>query len=633
METAKRIMHGVRRFAWVGLFWLLCIFCAMPANAQAAQNTYYYPGYDAAANGPINLMQYIKSITLTVNGQEYTPEQLQSLQQSGTPLEMRVGDSASINFRFALCGRAYSSDDQTLLDEAASVHVTYTNGTTYLNGDSVAPGGTGILDDSSLMVDNTSAESSYLRLDIGWLLEFCPDDFSINYSEGGVSFQQKDNYLYLYFPNGIGQDTYADPGYFSIGVTLGEAIDEIRIPGSDGYYVPGTGDWVFPIHVVESTADMSGAISSYGDILVRKIWQTGGQPHPDATVVLHYTENGEEKTASRVLSGDEATAKFTIRSSMENCWLEEDMTGLEDYTSTLQTSEDGKTFTFTNTTTKTVVYSKRSITGSEELPGAKLELYCLSSDGSQSLIDQWQSSDTPHTVALNPGRFLLHEDAAPAGYAVSLDIPFTVREDLTVQLDGDNGTLEGDTLIVTDKPLEVKFAKVDADGNALSGAVLTLTDQTTGTLVDRWTTGSEPYVITGWTQDGTALIAGHTYILHEESAPDGYQLAADITFVFNGDGTIPNHGYHTIQMQDLPEATPTPAPTPVSTPPTSTTPPSDTPTDDHTPPERVQTGDSPWMWVWLTLGVLCLCGAAGTALYYHRRANIPAYWRLGMRDR
>ena len=44
------------------------------------------------------------------------------------------------------------------------------------------------------------------------------------------------------------------------------------------------------------------------------------------------------------------------------------MTGLEDYTSTLQTSEDGKTFTFTNTTTKTVVFSKRSITGSEELP-------------------------------------------------------------------------------------------------------------------------------------------------------------------------------------------------------------------------------------------------------------------------
>ena len=144
----------------------------------------------------------------------------------------------------------------------------------------MAPGGTGILDDSSLMVDNTSAESSYLRLDIGWLLEFCPDDFSINYSEGGVSFQQKDNYLYLYFPNGIGQDTYADPGYFSIGVTLGEAIDEIRIPGSDGYYVPGTGDWVFPIHVVESTADMSGRSAPTGTFWSEKSGRQAASPHP-----------------------------------------------------------------------------------------------------------------------------------------------------------------------------------------------------------------------------------------------------------------------------------------------------------------------------------------------------------------
>ena len=162
-----------------------------------------------------------------------------------------MGDAATVNFSFALCGRAYAADDPTQLDDAASTHVTYTHGTTYLNGTTVAAGATGILDDSSLMVDNTSADSSYLRLDIGWLLDFCPDDFRIEYSDGTVSFVQKGNYLYLYFPNGIGGDLYADPGYFSIGVTLGETIEEIRIPGSDGYYVPGTDDWVFPIHVVE----------------------------------------------------------------------------------------------------------------------------------------------------------------------------------------------------------------------------------------------------------------------------------------------------------------------------------------------------------------------------------------------
>ncbi len=627
MKTRTGRTGAWRLCLLAGLVLLVCVFFALPAHAQATRNNYYYPGYDAAAHGEIDLMRYIRTITLTVNGQEYTPQQLQEMKQNGTPLEMQVGDEASLNFRFALCGRAYAADDPTRLDEAASTQVVYTNGTTYLNGESVAAGATGILDDSSLMVENTSADSSYLRLGIGWLLEFCPEDFNISYSEGGVSFVQKGDSLYLYFPGGIGQDTYADPGYFSLGVTLGEVTDEIRIPGGDGYYVPDTDDWVFPIHVAETTSDMEGAITTYGDILVRKVWQTGGQPHPDATVVLHYTEGGQEKTASRVLSGEGATATFTIRSGMENCWLEEDMTGLEDYTSTLTTSEDGRTFTFTNSTTKTVAISKRALTGADELPGAKLELYVLSTDGTQTLIDQWTSGDTPHEVALNPGRFLLHEDLAPAGYAVSLDIPFTLREDLTFQLDGDTGALEGDTLIVTDTPLEVKFAKVDENGDPLPGAVLTLTDQTTGEEIDRWTTTTEPHVITGWTEGGTALIAGHTYVLHEESAPDGYQTAEDITFVFNGDGTIPDHGYHTIRMEDRLTPTPPPGPTPSAPPSGSTPPPGDT------PPERVQTGDSPWMWLWLALGIVCLFGAAGAALYYHRRANIPAYLRLGMRDR
>lgn len=626
MASGKKFMDFWKKGLMLGLFLLLCVFCALPAHAQATQNDYYYPGYDPAAHGEIDLMKYIRAITLTVNGQDYTPAELQEMKQNGTPLEMRVGDAASLNFGFSLCGRAYAANDPTQLDDGASVHVTYTNGTTYLNGETVAPGASGILDDSSLVVDNMSAESSYLRLNIGWLLALCPDGFEINYSEGGVSFEQKGDYLYLYFPNGIGQDTYATPAYFSIGVTLGEVIDEIRIPGTPGYYVPNTDDWVFPIHMTEDETDMAGAIGTYGDILVKKVWNTGGQPHPDATIILHYTKNGVEQTATRKISGDEGTATFTIQNGMTNCWLEEDMTGLENYTSTLTTSEDGKTFTFTNSTTKTISISKRALTGAEELPGAKMELYVLSTDGTQTLIDEWTSGETPHEVTLEPGRFLLHEDLAPAGYAVSLDIPFTLREDLTFQLDGDTGAIEGDTLIVTDKPLEVKFLKVDENGDPLPGAVLTLTDQTTGEQVDRWTTGTEPHIITGWTQDGTALIAGHTYVLHEESAPGGYQTAEDITFVFNGDGTIPDHGYHTIQMEDQPEAPP-PTPTPVAPPPDEHTPP-----PDDTPPDRVQTGDDPWMWAWLACGLLCLCGAAGTALYYYRRAKIPAYWRFGMRD-
>lgn len=632
-ETVRSGVNGMKRLLLLGILGLLLMIVALPVQAQGTQDNYYYPGYDVAANGYIDLMQYMKRITITVNGQEYTPQELQALKDAGTPVRLSIGDSASFNFRFSLCGRAYSAADSTQLDEAASTHVTYTKGTTYLNGETVAPGATGILDDSSLMVDNSTADNSFLRMDISWLLQYCPEGFSIEYADGGVSFEQRDQYLYVYFPGGIGSDTYADPGYFSVGVTFGETLDEIRIPGRDGFYVPGTDDWVFPIIVEDDDGDMLGRISTYGDIHVKKFWETGGEPHPDATIILYYTQNGVEKSTSRVLVGDNAEATFTIHSDMTNCRLEEDMTGLDGYTSTLSVSEDGTTYTFTNTSSKQITISKRSLSGTEELPGAKMELYCVSSDGSESLVDQWTSGTEPHTVRLNPGRFRLHEDLAPAGYAVSLDIPFTVKEDLTVQLDGDTGTLEGDTLIVTDKELTVKFAKVDAEGNPLPGAVLTLTDKNTGEEVDRWTTTSEPHVITYQTESGKVLVAGHTYILHEESAPEGYQLAADIEFVFNGDGTIPDHGYFTVTMEDKPETPPSPTP-PAATPP-ATTPPDTPPDTPDTPPggtERVQTGDSPWMWVWLVLGVFCLCASAATALFYYRRSNIPAYWRLGMRD-
>lgn len=617
--------YRVKALLWLGIWCLLLAVLAMPVHGEAIQNSYYYPGYDAATYGYVDLMRYMKRITVTVNGQEYTASDLRTLKEAGTPVTLNIGDQATFNFRFALCGRAYRSDDPTQLDEAASTHATYLNGTTYLNGESVPAGGTGILDDSSLMVDNSSAEKSYLRLDISWLLQYCPDGFNIEYSDGRVSFEERDNYLYVYFPAGIGHDTYADEGYFSISATMGQTLEEIRIPGNDGYYVPGTEDRVFQIVVTDFQADMQGNITTYGDIHVKKIWQTGGQSHPNARIVLHYTENGVEKTSVRTLEGDEDEVEFTIQSDMTNCRLEEDMTGLDGYTSTLSVSEDGHTYTFTNTSSKTVNISKRSLSGTDELPGAKMELYCLSTGGGKTLIDQWTSGDTPHAVRLNPGRFSLHEDLAPAGYAVSLDIPFTVREDLTVQLDGDIGQLEGDTLIVTDKPLTVKFAKVDESGNPLAGAVLTLTDKTTGTEIDRWTTTTEPHEITYQTDGGTVLVAGHTYLLHEESAPEGYLLAEDVEFVFNGDGTIPDCGYYTVTMEDRTETSPTPTPPgPVETPP------ADTPPD--TPPERVQTGDNPWMWVWLALGIICLCGAAGTALFYYRRSNIPAYWRLGMRD-
>lgn len=109
MASGKKFMDFWKKGLMLGLFLLLCVFCALPAHAQATQNDYYYPGYDPAAHGEIDLMKYIRAITLTVNGQDYTPAELQEMKQNGTPLEMRVGDAASLNFGFSLCGRAYAA--------------------------------------------------------------------------------------------------------------------------------------------------------------------------------------------------------------------------------------------------------------------------------------------------------------------------------------------------------------------------------------------------------------------------------------------------------------------------------------------------------------------------------------------
>lgn len=646
MHTNEQKFRTPLRLFLLSLWCILITLFARPALADGGIDTYYYPGYDAAANGYVDLMDYMQQITVTVDGQEYTIAQLRSLKEAGTPVNLRVGDLAQFNFRFCLSGRSYDANDPTLLDENASTHVTYSSGTTYLNGETVPAGTSAILDDSSLMQENTTADGSYLRMDISWLLDVCPGDYKIQYTDGRVSFQQRDHYLYIYFPNGIGNDTYADPGHFSIAITLSKEVETIHVPGGKGYYVPGGGGWDIELPVrMEAHDAASGDITTYGDIIVYKVWQTNGQAHPDAKILLTYAQNGKQQTSSRTLRGDVAKTMFTIRSGMTDCHLEEDMTGLDGYVSTLSVSADGKTYTFTNSSSKTISFSKRAIQGSEELPGAQLTVYKKESDGSETEVESWTSDTAPHTIALLPGSYRLHESLAPKGYAVSQDIAFTLGTDLTLQSETKDA-VDGDTLRIYDTPLVVKFKKVDSEGNALTGAVLTLTDQNTGEEVDRWTSDGSLHTITLQTASGKPLVAGHTYILHEESAPNGYTLAQDISFIFNGDGTIPSHGYATIVMEDKPSRDNTNRPTPAP----SSSPNSDDSRNKPTPvpgtadggngndngngngSNIVQTGDSPLMWLWLVLGVGYLVAGLLVALYYYRRSQIPAYWKLGAHD-
>ena len=210
------------------------------------------------------------------------------------------------------------------------------------------------------------------------------------------------------------------------------------------------------------------------------------------------------------------------------------------------------------------------------------------------------------------------------------DITFTINSDFTVAVTSKSGKLDGQTLTVIDQPLEVKLSKVDPNGNSLAGASMTLTDKNTGKLVHSWVSGTEPekLVMTGNT--GEVLVAGHTYIMHEESAPEGYAQAADVEFYFNGDGTIPHCGYHLVKMVDQPSATPTPSnpsETPDKTPNPDGGPTPGNPGDDPNVPAfangqyDLPTGDSPVMWIFLALAVVCIGAAVGVTVVRKKKEN------------
>lgn len=170
-------------------------------------------------------------------------------------------------------------------------------------------------------------------------------------------------------------------------------------------------------------------------------------------------------------------------------------------------------------TTK-VQISKKSITGEDELPGASMQLL----DKNGNLIDAWISGTQPHFIegVLIAGEtYILHEESAPNGYVVASDITFTVSE-----------TGEVDYVEMLDDTTKVEISKTDITGEKpVTGAVLQIIDQN-GNVIHEWISGEDVNYLEA------QLTAGETYILHEESAPDGYVVSEDITFTVNTDGSV-----------------------------------------------------------------------------------------------
>ena len=157
---------------------------------------------------------------------------------------------------------------------------------------------------------------------------------------------------------------------------------------------------------------------------------------------------------------------------------------------------------------KKVTASKTTITGTDEIKGAVMTV----TDNGGKVIDTWTSDGNPHSIkGLHEGwEYTLTETTAPNGYVKAESIEFTVSKDKVNQ-----------KVNMLDK--QVSVTKTDITGTQeVPGATLTVKDED-GNTVDTWVSGDKEHYVSG-------LEEGKTYTLIEETAPEGYVRAEEITF-------------------------------------------------------------------------------------------------------
>ena len=200
----------------------------------------------------------------------------------------------------------------------------------------------------------------------------------------------------------------------------------------------------------------------------------------------------------------------------------------------------------------TVEISKRDVYG-KELVGAEMVLE--NADG--ETVDKWTSDGTNHIVSkLGAGEYVLKEIAAPDGYVIATDIKFSVDIYGNVTVENVDSTAVSDNgyplIVMVDDTTKVRISKQDVTtGKELPGATLQIIDEN-GNVVEEWVSTNEPHMIEG------KLIAGKEYTLKEIIAPKGYEIANEIKFTVNADGTVTEvvmYDEHTPDLETPPTVT------------------------------------------------------------------------------
>ena len=239
-----------------------------------------------------------------------------------------------------------------------------------------------------------------------------------------------------------------------------------------------------------------------------------------------------------------------------------------------------------------VEISKKDITDSSEVPGAKLII--LDKDGKK--VDSWTSTDKPHMVEKLPvGEYTLREEQAPDGYLIAEDVKFTVK---------DTGKVQKVKMKDAHPYGKLVIKKTDSTSkSALSGAEFELREKESGKVVEKLVTDK-----TGTATSGKIPIATYKngkvektvkYILVETKAPNGYELSSkkeEIRFEYKDGKTKVIEIVKEIKNTKSPSGS--------------------TPTGNSP-----KTGDSTNIWLPILLAVLSACGIGGVIWYKKKKGN------------
>lgn len=176
--------------------------------------------------------------------------------------------------------------------------------------------------------------------------------------------------------------------------------------------------------------------------------------------------------------------------------------------------------TFINEPTK-IKISKLDITGSNEIPGAKLELR----EESGALIKSWTSGEKPYYIeGLNIGKkYIIIEKLAPTGYVKTVKkIKFTVL---------DTGKVQKQKI----KNKQLLFFKTDKNGRIIKGGKFKVTDMNGNVIFEfeGHKSAQGEILEKNYGIPISELSEGERYILKETEPPVGYGFSKDISFRVN----------------------------------------------------------------------------------------------------